>query len=129
MCNLQGDKIDRRVCISWHGFGVSLPEAALFLWSLAGEVFFNCLLTCFHLQLCVAVGFGVFRSIRALCLQGILWGAPQNSGMKILGSTVLSFQWGGLVYHLFTEQMCFLLRKMKTVPSAVFSDWLLAISW
>lgn len=31
MCNLQGDKIDRRVCICWHNCGTSLPNVAFSL--------------------------------------------------------------------------------------------------
>lgn len=62
----------------------------------AGEVFFNCFLTCFHLQLCVAVGFGFFPSVTSsFCVsRGFSGGAPQNYGIKIFGSTGAFFPVG-----------------------------------
>lgn len=89
MCNLQGDKIDRRVCMFlaqlWHFLAKSSPFPLVL--GFAGEVFFNSFLMCFHLRLCVALGFGFFPSVTSsFCFsRGFSGDTPQNYGINILG--------------------------------------------
>lgn len=67
----------------------------------AGEDFFNCFLMCFHLQLRVAVVW-VFPGItNSWWSRGISGDAPQNYGIRILGSTGACFPGGRLMDHLF----------------------------
>lgn len=75
----------------------------------AGEVFFNCFLMCFHLQLCcVAVGFGFFPNVTSsFCVSRGF--SPQNYGIRILGSTGAFFPVGQAhspSHHLTDELSC-----------------------